>query len=96
VFGDRRQEELYTLQRYMVCRVSAGYCNRTSLQLLDKARLIRCALNPLQAYEANGLDSSYLFRVDEEWVIDATVKVRTLHCTTYFVNYGCDHECVSI
>ena len=29
-----------------------------------------------RSYEAAGIDSSYLFRVDLEWVLDATFKAR--------------------
>ena len=40
--------------------------------------LIRLKLSDAREaeYEASGLGSSYLFRIDLEWVVDATKKVR--------------------
>ncbi len=39
--------------------------------------LIRLKLSDAREaeYEASGLGSSYLFRIDHEWVVDATKKV---------------------
>ena len=39
--------------------------------------MLRCCRREA-AYEARGMDSSYLFRIDEMQVIDATLKVRAL------------------
>lgn len=40
-------------------------------------QLIRLKLSDAREaeYEASGLGSSYLFRIDHEWVVDATKKV---------------------
>lgn len=48
-----------------------------------------------KAYERSGLGSSYLFRIDESWAVDATRQVRpsphtstcfSLHTVTAFCN----------
>jgi len=44
-----------------------------------------------QAYEASGLGSSYLFRVDAEWIIDATKKGNMAR----FINHSCDPNCMT-
>eukprot|EP00775_Hariotina_reticulata_P004530 gene4530-4782_t len=40
-------------------------------------------------YESRGQDSSYLFRVDNEWVADATVRGGRAR----FINHSCDPNC---
>ena len=46
--------------------------------------LIRLKLSDAREaeYEASGLGSSYLFRIDHEWVVDATKKVQCNHSIT--------------
>lgn len=40
-------------------------------------------------YEASGLGSSYLFRIDDEWVCDATIRGGRAR----FINHCCDPNC---
>jgi hypothetical protein len=50
-----------------------------------------------KAYERQGIGSSYLFRIDEDLVVDATKKgnlgyVLALLCSDSFVDLTCDHR----
>ena len=47
----------------------------------DWLQTIRTSLLDLRekAYERSGLGSSYLFRIDESWAVDATRQVSHLH-----------------
>ncbi|KAI8924972.1 histone methyltransferase, partial [Entophlyctis helioformis] len=42
-----------------------------------------------KAYEASGIGSSYLFRIDEDTIIDATKKGNLAR----FINHACDPNC---
>ncbi|KAI8469787.1 MAG: hypothetical protein J3K34DRAFT_385686 [Monoraphidium minutum] len=42
-----------------------------------------------QYYEARGQDSSYLFRIDDHWALDATVRGGLAR----FINHSCDPNC---
>ena len=52
-------------------------CSKAQVALLCDVQTIRTSLLDVRekAYERSGLGSSYLFRIDEAWAVDATRQV---------------------
>lgn len=66
----------------MLTSITAPTHLRASVEERNHCRFLQVSELRERRYEACGLGSSYLFRVDDEMVVDATKRVCALHPTS--------------